>query len=115
MFHYSGAPISAEKKVIVAEEDIESLYEMFERLSLTTKKVKETTGTDTTSFRFNLVNGTAYELIYGCFGVKNGNLKSSTGNFEYFTKADIGACWNNIDLDAVPAEESELPQYNNEQ
>ena len=47
------------------------------------KQVEETTGGDVTSFRFNLSDGTSYELIYVCNGVKNGNLKSSTGNFEY--------------------------------
>ena len=38
------------------------------------------------------------------------NLKSSTGNFEYFTSADIGAYWSDIDLEAVAVEESELPK-----
>lgn len=38
MYHYSGAPVSAEKKVVVAEEDIKELYDMFERLELTVKK-----------------------------------------------------------------------------
>lgn len=113
MYHYSGVPVSAEKKTVVAEDDIKSLYDMFERLSLTTKKVEETTGADITSFRFNLEDGTAYELIYGCYGVKKGNLKSATGNFEYFTNADIGSYWINIDLEAVAVEESELPQYTN--
>ena len=54
-----------------------------------------------TSFRFNLSDGTSYELIYVCNGVKNGKLKSSTGNFEYFTRSDIGSYWSNIDLEAV--------------
>ena len=52
-------------------------------------------------------------MIYECDGVKKGNLKSSTGNFEYSTSADIGSYWSNIDIDAVAVEESELPQYNN--
>lgn len=37
------------------------------------------------------------------------NLKSSAGNFEYFTSADISSYWSNTDLEAVPVEESELP------
>ena len=41
MYHYSGAPVSAEKKIVVAEEDIKTLYDMFERLELTDKKVEE--------------------------------------------------------------------------
>ena len=110
MYHYAGVPVSAEKKVVVAESDITALYDMFEDLSLEDKQVEETTGADVTSFRFNLLDGTNYELIYVCNGVKSGKLKSSTGNFEYFTSSDIGSYWSNIDLEAVPVEESELPQ-----
>ena len=110
MYHYTGVPVSAEKKVVVAETDITDLYDKFEDLSLIEKQVDETAGGDVTSFRFNLSDGTSYELIYGCDGVKNGKLKSSTGNFEYFTRSDIGSYWSNIDLEAVPVEESELPK-----
>ena len=112
MYHYAGVPVSAEKKVVVAESDITGLYDMFEDLSLKDKQVEETTGADVTSFRFNLSDGTNYELIYVSNGVKSGKLKSSTGNFEYFTSADIGWNWKglNEELEAVPVEESELPQ-----
>ena len=110
MYHYTGVPVSAEKKVVVAETDITDLYDKFEDLSLIEKQVDETAGGDVTSFRFNLSDGTSYELIYVCDGVKNGKLKSSTGNFEYFTSSDIGSYWSNIDLEAVPVEESELPK-----
>ena len=110
MYHFVGAPVSAEKKVIVEEETIEFLYNLFVGLDLTNKAVKETTGAEITSFRFNLSDGTSYELIYGCYGVKTGNLKSSTGNFEYFTSADIGSYWYNIDREVVSVEESELPK-----
>ena len=110
MYHYTGVPVSAEKKVVVAETDITDLYDKFEDLSLIEKQVDETAGGDVTSFRFNFSDGTSYELIYGCDGVKNGKLKSSTGNFEYFTRSDIGSYWSNIDLEAVPVEESELPK-----
>lgn len=110
MYHYTGVPVSAEKKVVVAETDITDLYDKFEDLSLIEKQVDETAGGDVTSFRFNLSDGTSYELIYVCNGVKNGKLKSSTGNFEYFTRSDIGSYWSNIDLEAVPVEESELPK-----
>lgn len=112
MYHFVGAPVSAEKKV-VAEDMIKTLYDMFEGLSLELKEVEKTAGAEITSFRFNLADGTSYELIYGCYAVKTGSLKSSTGNFEYFTSADIGSYWSNIDLEAVSVEESELPQYHN--
>ena len=110
MYHYTGAPVSAEKKVVVDESSIKVLYDMFEGLLLKEKKVKENIGANVTSFRFNLSDGTNYELIYICNGVKNGNLKSSTGNFEYFTSADIGSYWNDIELETVSVEEKELPK-----
>ena len=113
MYHYAGVPASAEKKVVVAETDIIDLYDKFEDLSLMEKQVEETTGGDVTSFRFNLSDGTNYELVYVCNGVKNGKLKSSTGNFEYFTRSDIGSYWFNNELEAVPVEESQLPIQTN--
>ena len=110
MYHYTGAPAFAEKKVVVAEDDIMALYDMLEGLSLELKETEEAAGAEITSFRFNLADGTSYELIYTCYGVKTGTLKSPTGNFEYFTSADIGAYWSDIELEAAPAEENELPQ-----
>ena len=59
MYHYAGVPVSAEKKVVVAESDITGLYDMFEDLSLKDKQVEETTGADVTSFRFNLSDGSS--------------------------------------------------------
>ena len=113
MYHYAGVPTSAEKKVVVAETDITDLYDKFEDLSLMEKQVEETTGGDVTSFRFQLSDGTNYELIYVCSGVKNGYLASQTGGFRYFTRADIGACWNGLNqaLVAEHADQSELPGY----
>ena len=113
MYHYTGVPVSAEKKVVVAETDIIDLYDKFEDLSLMEKQVEETTGGDVTSFRFNLSDGTNYELVYVCNGVKNGKLKSSTDNFEYFTSSDIGSYWSNMDLESVSVKESELPKWHN--
>ena len=87
MYHYTGVPVSAEKKVVVAETDITDLYDKFEDLSLIEKQVDETAGGDVTSFRFNLSDGTSYELIYVCgWGQETESSKSSTGNFEYFTR-----------------------------
>lgn len=110
MYRYTGVPISVEKKVVVDEGSIKILYDMFEGLSLKEKKIEENVGANVTSFRFNLSDGTNYELIYICNGVKNGNLKSSTGNFEYFTSADIGSYWSDIELETVSVEERELPK-----
>ena len=96
MYHYDRVPASAEKKVVAAENDIKALYDKFEGLSLKGKKAEETTGADVTGFRFNLSDGTSYDLIYTCHGAKNGNLKSEAGGFEYFTSADIGSYWTNL-------------------
>ena len=109
MYHYSGAPVSAEKKVVVAEDDIKFLYDMFEGLSLVSRETDDT-AVAVTSFRFNLVDGTSYELIYGYGGVPTGSLKSATSNVEYLTSADIGSYWSYINLEAIPVEESELPK-----
>ena len=111
MYHYNGAPASAEKKVVVAESDIKTLYDMFKGLSLKDKTAEETAEADVTSFRFNLSDGTSYDLIYACYGAKNGNLKSEAGGFAYFTSADIGSYWNDLnkELEATPVNESELP------
>ena len=111
MYHYDGVPASAEKKVVVAENDIKTLYDKFKGLSLKDKTTEETAGADVTSFRFNLSDGTSYDLIYACYGVKNGELKSAAGGFKYFTSADIGSYWNNLntELEAIPINESELP------
>ena len=32
MYHYAGAPVSAEKKIVVAKTDITDLYHMFRKL-----------------------------------------------------------------------------------
>ena len=111
MYHYVGTPGKVEKKVIESDNDIKALYETFERITYKLKKVDEVAGGETTSFRFNLSDGTMYELIYRGYGVKNGILKSPTGDFTYFTSADIGWNWQwlNKDLVAVEVDKSELP------
>ena len=111
MYHFEGTSGNAEKKVVIDKDDMKSVYDMFEQLSLTTEKVStDTSGGSTIRFIFNLVDGTNYELTYIGHGIKNGTLKSSTGNFEYFTIADIYGFWITIDLEAVTVEENELPK-----
>ena len=111
MINFGETPGQVEKKIVVAEDDIKTLYDMFERASLSSERVStDTSGGSTISFTFHLVDGTAYELTYIGYGIKNGILKSSTGNFEYYTLADIGGFWFITDLEAVTAEGSELLQ-----
>jgi len=47
------------------------VYDILKDLKLKNKQTEETTGADVTSFRFNLSDGTTYELIYVSNGVKN--------------------------------------------
>ena len=109
MYHFEGTSGNAEKKVAVDEDDIKAVFDLFERISLTTERVStDTSGGSTIHFTFNLADGTNYELTYIGHGIKNGTLKSSTGNFEYFTLADIYGFWITIDIDAVVVEENAL-------
>ena len=111
MYCVEGTTGYVEKKVVVDEDNIQAVYDLFGRISLTTERVStDTSGGSTVSFRFNLADGTNYELTYIGYGIKNGTLKSSTGNFEYFTLADIFGFWIHIDIEAVAVEESELPK-----
>jgi hypothetical protein len=113
MYHYIGTPASAEKKIITDKESIHNLYEMFEGLSLKKKKIKgDPSEAKITSFRFNLSDGTDYEIVYTEYGVKTGMLSSESGEFEFFTIANIGWYWEYFctDLEVVPADESELPK-----
>ena len=109
LYHFEGTSGNAEKKVAFDEDDIKAMCDLFERISLTTERVStDTSGGSTIHFTFNLADGTNYELTYIGHGIKNGTLKSSTGNFEYFTLADIYGFWILIDLEAVTVEENDL-------
>ena len=109
LYHFEGTSGNAEKKVAVDEDDIKAMCDLFERISLTTERVStDTSGGSTIHFTINLADGTNYELTYIGHGIKNGTLKSSTGNFEYFTLADIYGFWILIDLEAVTVEENDL-------
>ena len=94
MYHHEEVRASAKMKVVFAERDIKTLYDLFKDLQLEEKQTEETAGADVTRFRFNLSDGTSYELIYVCNGVKNGKLMSETEGFAYFTSADIGSYWD---------------------
>lgn len=107
----SAVPAAAEKKVVTESADIETLYNKFAKLTLSTQEVEEYAGAAVYSFRFNLSDGTDYVLIYVANGVKNGVLSSPTAGFRYFTSADIGWNWFylNENYEAISVEESELP------
>ena len=102
-------PAQAEKKVITDPADVKDLCNLLESISLKDKKTEPVAGGSVTSFRFHCTDGTTYEVIYSAIGVKSGRIKMTDWETDYFTSADLGACWNNYDYPVTDAAESELP------
>ena len=109
MYHFIS-PTEAEKKVITESEDIEGIYQTFESISLKDKSTEPTAGGSVTSFRFNLSDGTSYEVIYSEVAVKSGRIITTGMEQDFFSSADIGSNWEKYDYDIVVVDESELPQ-----
>lgn len=108
-FHYYSDPSEAEKKTITDAESIAYLYESFQSIMMQDRDVEDREIHNVAIFRFNLPDGTKYDIIYTGYGVKNGEVKTSGGS-NYFTSADLGGKWQNISAEAVPADENELPE-----
>ena len=115
MFRFQN-PAEAEKKVITDPADVKDLCGLLESISLKDKKTEPVAGGSVTSFRFHCTDfrfhctdGTTYEVIYSAIGVKSGRIKMTGWETDYFTSADLGACWNNYDYPVTNAAESELP------
>ena len=108
MFRFTN-PADAEKKVITESEDIEGIYQTFESISLKDKATEPTAGGSVTSFRFNLSDGTSYEVIYSAVAVKSGRIITTGMEQDFFTSADIGANWESYDYEVIAASEDELP------
>ena len=108
MFRFTN-PADAEKKVITESEDIEGIYQTFESISLKDKATEPTAGGSVTSFRFNLSDGTSYEVIYSEVAVKAGRVITTGMEQDFFTSADIGAFWGSYDYEVTTALEDELP------
>ena len=108
MFRFTN-PADAEKKVITKSEDIEEIYQTFESVSLKDKTTEPTAGGSVTSFRFNLSDGTSYEVIYSEVAVKAGRVITTGMEQDFFTSADIGAFWVSYDYEVTTASEDELP------
>ena len=108
MFRFIN-PADAEKKVITKSEDIEEIYQTFESVSLKDKTTEPTAGGSVTSFRFNLSDGTSYEVIYSEVAVKAGRVITTGMEQDFFTSADIGAFWGSYDYEVTTASEDELP------
>ena len=108
MFHYVN-PTGAEKKVITEQTDIQSLTDTLESISLKDRETEPVAGGSVTSFRFHSLDGTVYEVIYSSIAVKAGRIKFTGSEKDYFTAADLGACWNNYDSAIMHADEKEMP------
>ena len=108
MFRFQN-PAQAQKKIITDPVDMKSLCDLLESISLKDKKTEPVAGGSVTSFRFHCTDGTTYEVIYSAIAVKSGRIKMTGWETDYFTSADLGACWNNYDYPITDAAESELP------
>jgi len=108
-YHYYSDPSEAEKKTITDAETITYLYESFQSIMMQDKDIEDREIHNVAIFRFNLPDGTKYDVVYTGYGVKNGEVKTSGGS-NYFTSADLGGKWQNISVEAVLADESELPE-----
>ena len=108
MFRFQN-PAQAEKKVITDPADVKDLCDLLESISLKDKKTEPVAGGSVTSFRFHCTDGKTYEVIYSAIGVKSGRIKMTGWEKDYFTSADLGACWNNYDYPVIDAAENELP------
>lgn len=102
-------PAAAEKMTVTETDDIHELYTMFANLSVSDKKTEPVLGGKTTSFRFNLNDGTSYEMIYCAETTKSGRVLIPDEKLDYFTSADIGGCWDSYKYEVVSVKESELP------
>ena len=108
-YHYYSDPSEAKKKTITDAETITYLYESFQSIMMQDKDIEDREIHNVAIFRFNLPDGTKYDVVYTGYGVKNGEVKTSGGS-NYFTSADLGGKWQNISVEAVPADENELPE-----
>lgn len=110
MFHFVD-PTDAEKKVIVKPEDIEDIYALLESIPLEDKETEPVAGSATTAFRFNLSDGTTYEVLYSSIAVKSGRIMLTETEKDYFTSADIEANWTKYDYETEKVAENELPTF----
>lgn len=107
-FQYDD-PETAKVKVCEAKEQIVDVCEMLERIPLT-EKASRADGT-VTAFRFHLNDDQVYEVVYVAEAVKSGRLSITGEDEDYFTSADLGGYWANLEGEAVPVTETSLPMF----
>lgn len=100
-------PEAAKVKVCEVKEQIVDVCETLESIPLT-DKASQADGT-VTAFRFHLNDGQVYEVVYVAEAVKSGRLSITGEDEDYFTSADLGGYWANLEGGAVPVSETTLP------
>lgn len=109
-YSYTDTPTGAIKKTVTDRETIRYLYETLSGIPMQTGPIEAKTGADVSCFRFNLTDGSAFEVIYEGYGVKDGLLSFPSLGKTYHVRADINGVWANLSGEALPAEPSEVPQ-----
>ena len=109
MYRYT-VPADAQEKVVTEMEDVEKLYDSFSGRVISPKETEDdTAGGTTTSFRFNLSDGTEYEVLYIYGEGRTGTIRFMSGEKEYAASADIAALWEECECEPRDVHESRLP------
>lgn len=110
LYHFN-VPAQAEMKLVTDSNDIDKIIRTLKDINV--KKNSNSSakaGSTTLSFRFNLYDGTKFEIIFTSFGVKDGMIRSSYA-FDYLTTSDVDAIWGQYDYELEQAIENQLPVY----
>lgn len=108
LYHFF-VPADAEKKILTEQKGIEEIIGFLSEITLKDKKIEKLAGGSTTSFRFNLTDGTSYDVIYSTGAVKSGAINLTNDEMTWFTAADIESLWDNCNVESIKADENELP------
>ena len=109
LYRYS-VPTSAQQKVLTSNDDFTAIIAILTKIDVAKNTLDPVAGSDVTSLRFNLLDGTDFEIIYISHGVKKGEIMSSYV-FDYQTSFDIGSIWSNYGENAKSVTDESLPVY----
>lgn len=109
LYNYN-VPAAAQQKILTSNDDFTAIVEMLTKIEVTKNTLEPVAGSDVTSLRFNLLDGTHFEIIYISHGVKKGEIKSSYA-FDYQTSSGIGSIWTNYGENPKSVTEEILPFY----
>ena len=110
LYHFN-VPAQAEMKLVTDSNDIDKIIQTLQDINVKRNSNSSAkAGSTTLSFRFNLYDGTKFEIIFTSFGVKDGTIRSSYV-FDYLTTSDVDAIWGQYDYEVEQAIENQLPVY----